>query len=89
MLPDDDVRRRKLFRVFEALVEYHHLSRGGAEVAVDGGVVGGAALWDPPGQWRQSRGAQLRAMPRLLLAFGPSIRRGVFAEELMAQAHPE
>ena len=89
MLPDDDVRTRKLHRVFEALVKYHHLSRGGVEVAEDGSALGGAALWDPPGRWRQSRGSQLRAMPRLLLAFGPSIRRGIVVEDLMAEAHPE
>lgn len=90
MLPDADLRRRRLHKLFEALTRHHHLSYGGVEVVPDaGGGIGGAALWDPPGRWRQSRGAELRAMPGLLLAFGRSLRRGLVAEELMKAAHPE
>jgi len=89
MLPDADQRRRKLHRLFAALTRYHHLSRGGVEVAPDGDGIGGAALWDPPGQWVHTRGEELRAMPSLLLAFGMSLRRGLEAEERMKKAHPE
>jgi GNAT superfamily N-acetyltransferase len=89
MLPDAQARRRKLHRLFEVLVRYHHLSRGGVEVATDGGGVGGAALWDPPGQWRHTRGEDLRAMPGLIRAFGRSLRRGFVADEMMKAAHPE
>lgn len=89
MLPDADLRRRKLHRLFAALTRYHHLSRGGVEVAPDGGGIGGAALWDPPGEWQTSRAEELRAMPRLLLAFGTSLRKGLEITELMKKAHPE
>jgi GNAT superfamily N-acetyltransferase len=92
MLPDADVRRRRLHTLFEALTRHHHLAHGGVEVACgdgDVGGVGGAALWDPPGTWRQTRFEELRAMPRLLLTFGRSLRRGLVAEELMKAAHPE
>jgi ribosomal protein S18 acetylase RimI-like enzyme len=89
MLPNANARRRKLHRLFAALTKHHHLSRGGVEVASDGSGIGGSALWDPPGQWRQTRVEQLRAMPSLLLAFGPSMSRGMAAEELMMKAHPE
>jgi GNAT superfamily N-acetyltransferase len=90
MLPDADARRRKLHKLFEALTRHHHLARGGVEVAPDDdGGIGGAALWDPPGEWRQTRGEELRAMPGLLLAFGRSLRRGLVAEEMMKAAHPE
>jgi GNAT superfamily N-acetyltransferase len=89
MLPDADLRRRKLHRLFASLTRHHHLSRGGVEVALDGNDVGAAALWDPPGRWRQTRGEQLRATPALLWAFGVSLRKGLVAEELMQRAHPE
>jgi ribosomal protein S18 acetylase RimI-like enzyme len=88
MLPDADLRRRKLHRLFAALTRYHHLARGGVEVAPNGDGIG-AALWDPPGQWQTSRIDELRAMPGLLLAFGASLRRGLEVEELMKEAHPE
>jgi ribosomal protein S18 acetylase RimI-like enzyme len=89
MLPDADLRRRKLHRLFAALTRYHHLSRGGVEVAPDGDGIAGAALWDPPRQWEHTRGEELRAMPTLLLAFGTSLRRGLEADELMKKNHPE
>lgn len=88
MLPDDDERRRKLHRLFGALTRHHHLSRGGVEVA-GGNVIGGAALWDPPGQWQQTRWEELRAMPALVLAFRTSMARGQAVSELMKRAHPE
>ena len=48
MLPDADLRRRKLHRLFAALTRHHHLARGGVEVAAvgrrhrRGGAVGSA-----------------------------------------------
>jgi ribosomal protein S18 acetylase RimI-like enzyme len=89
ILPDDEARRQKLHWLFAALTRYHHLSRGGVEVATDGTAIDAAALWDPPGQWRQTVGEQLRAMPRLLATFGLSITRGLVVEEMMAKVHPE
>jgi GNAT superfamily N-acetyltransferase len=89
MLPDAHLRRRKLHKLFEALTRHHHLAHGGVEVAPDGSGIGGAALWDPPGKWRQTRVEELRAMPALLMTFGTSLRRGIVAEEIMNAAHPE
>lgn len=90
MLPDADQRRRKLHKLFSALTRHHHLAQGGVEVVADiANVIGGAALWDPPGKWRQTRGEELRAMPGLLLAFGRSMKRGLVLEEMMKKAHPE
>lgn len=89
MLPDDDVRRRKLHRLFASLTRYHHLARGGVEVAPHGDGIGGAALWDPPGQWQTSRLSELRAIPGLYVAFGNSLRRGLIVEEMMKAVHPE
>lgn len=89
MLPDAGLRRRKLHRLFASLTRHHHLSRGGVEVAPSERGVGAAALWDPPGQWMQTRGEELRAMPGLLLAFGSALTRGMAVTESMKKAHPE
>lgn len=90
MLPDADVRRRRLHKLFEAMTRHHHLSRGGVEVVLDDdGGIGAAALWDPPGQWRHTSAEELRALPAMLLTFGRSVRRGVVADDAMKAAHPE
>jgi GNAT superfamily N-acetyltransferase len=101
MLPNADLRRRKLHRLFAALTRHHHLPRGGVEVASvrspgslrscppDGDGIGGAALWDPPGEWQSIRGEEFRAIPGLFLAFGMALRRGLAVTELMKKVHPE
>jgi ribosomal protein S18 acetylase RimI-like enzyme len=101
VLPDDGLRRRKLHKLFASITRYHHLSRGGVEVAPvtspeslhscppDGDGIGGAALWDPPGQWQTSRIDEFRAIPGLFLAFGASLRKGLELTELMKEVHPE
>jgi GNAT superfamily N-acetyltransferase len=102
MLPDANLRRRKLHRLFASLTRHHHLARAGVEVAPvssppgslrswppDADAIGGAALWDPPGEWRTTRAEELWAMPGLFLAFGRSLQRGLAAEEMMKKAHPE
>ncbi|WP_319451794.1 MULTISPECIES: GNAT family N-acetyltransferase [unclassified Mycobacterium] len=89
MLPDADLRRRKLHRLFASLTRHHHLARGGVEVAPEGAGIGAAALWDPPGEWKTTRAEELRAMPGLFLAFGTALNRGLAVTELMKAAHPE
>lgn len=88
MLPDDDARRRRLHRLFAALTRHHHLANGGVEVASVGSTIAAAALWDPPGRWRHTRGEELRAAPSMLLAFGAAVRRGMQVENLMRSRHP-
>lgn len=89
MLPDAEQRRRNLHRLFAALTRYHHLARGGVEVAPHGGGIGAAALWDPPGAWRHTRGEELRALPGLLLTFRRALSRGAVVADMMKDAHPE
>ena len=89
MLPDADLRRRKLHRLFAAMTRHHYLARGGTEVAAaHATAIGGAALWDPPGDGRpRVRGTADDARP--VPGFRSSLQRGVAAEELMKKAHPE
>jgi ribosomal protein S18 acetylase RimI-like enzyme len=98
MLPDPVARRRRLHRLFAALTRYHHLSRGGVEVASAvptmgaasaAPTIGAAALWDPPGGWQHTTAEELRAMPSLMLTFGRTLRRGQQVDELMKRHHPE
>ncbi|HTM85116.1 MAG TPA: GNAT family N-acetyltransferase [Mycobacterium sp.] len=89
LLPDARTRADRMARLFGALARHHHLPGGGAEVAGVDGTVGAVALWDPPNRWRPARGAQLRAIPALLAAFGSRLFVARDFEELMARAHPE
>lgn len=89
LLPDAQARRRKLHRLFAALTRYHHLARGGVEVATVDERIGAAALWDPPGAWRHGTVEQLRAAPGMLVTFGTAVLRGLRATELMKGVHPE
>jgi GNAT superfamily N-acetyltransferase len=91
-LPDDKTRAAQLRKFFAAVTRYHHLAGGGAEVASEGSTIGAAALWDPPGRWKQSFREQLMMMPSLILGFGFRLSAGrKFGEvlELMKQQHPE
>jgi len=89
MIPDDQVRRRRLPRLFAALTKYQHLDHGGVEVAASADGIGAAALWDPPGKWQQTRGDELRTGPIMLWTLGTAVLRGQAAAELMKKQHPE
>ncbi|WP_448420933.1 GNAT family N-acetyltransferase [Mycolicibacterium sp. XJ1819] len=88
MLPDGAGRRHALRLMFAAMIRHHFLHTGGAEVA-RGGHVGAAALWDPPGQWRNTRRQGLLMMPGFIRAFGLRARRGQQIAALMKANHPE
>lgn len=88
MLPDDGARERALGRMFATMVRHHFLRTGAPEVA-GGDRIGAAALWDPPGMWKQSRLQELRMMPGLFRAFGRQVGRGQQVNELMKKQHPQ
>lgn len=89
MVPDGRRRARALPRLFAAMTRHHFLAGGGAEVAEQGNRVGAAALWDPPGRWKQTRREELLMLPGVLLAMGRRSVRGQQLTELMKQHHPE
>jgi ribosomal protein S18 acetylase RimI-like enzyme len=92
IMPDDTVRAAHLSKFFASVTRHHHLAGGGVEVACDGPIVGAAALWDPPGRWKQSARAQLMMLPSFIFGFGPrlttSSKLGALLEQ-MKQQHPE
>ena len=55
MIPNNNERAKAMPRVFATMTRHHFLAGGGAEVASRDGVIGGAALWDPPGRWKMAR----------------------------------
>ncbi|WP_330256814.1 GNAT family N-acetyltransferase [Nocardia sp. NBC_00565] len=86
--PDAEKRATGVARLFSALTHFHHLSGGGVQVAVDdAGVIGGAALWDPPGRWRHSLWSDVCMLPALIRAFGSRIRVGKSVTDTLARHH--
>jgi ribosomal protein S18 acetylase RimI-like enzyme len=92
IMPDDKVRTAHLSKFFGTVARHHHLAGGGAEVACDGPTIGAAALWDPPGRWKQSAREQLMMLPSFIFGFGPRLatgrKLGALLEQ-MKQQHPE
>ncbi|HTZ13583.1 MAG TPA: GNAT family N-acetyltransferase [Mycobacterium sp.] len=92
IMPDDKSRVAHLRKFFATVTRHHHLAGGGAEVATDGSTIGAAALWDPPGRWKQSAREQAMMLPSFLLGFGFRLATGRKLGELlgqMKQHHPE
>lgn len=89
MMPDDARRARALPRIFAAMTRHHFLAGDATEVAGRDGGLGAAALWDPPGRWRQTPREELRMMPAFLLAMGRQVGRGQAMADLMKKNHPE
>lgn len=89
ILPEAASRAARLSTFFGTVTRHHHLGGGGVEVACDGEGIGAAALWDPPGGWKQSWHAQLRMVPALIGAFGRRTPAGRAVEGLLNANHPE
>ena len=89
MVPDDARRARALPRVFAAMTRHHFLAAGGVEIARRDGTLGAAALWDPPGRWKQTSWQELRLLPSCRRATGRQMRRGQEVTELMKTHHPQ
>ena len=92
IMPEDRTRAANLRRFFATVTRHHHFAGGGVEVASDGSTIGAAALWDPPGRWKQSSREQLMMLPSFILGFGFRLSVGRKLGDLlkrMKQQHPE
>lgn len=89
LLPDDKARAKALPPMFATLTTNHFIARGGSEVASRDGVIGAAALWDPPGLRKSSRIEELRMMPTLTWHFYARTEQTKTLGRLMEEAHPE
>jgi ribosomal protein S18 acetylase RimI-like enzyme len=91
IMPDDKTRAAHLRRFFATVTRHHHLAGGGVEVASDG-AIGAAALWDPPGRWKQTPREQVMMLPSFIRGFGLRLsigRKFGALLELMKRHHPE
>lgn len=90
MVADDRTRLRRLRRMYATQIRHHHLPGGGVEVVrgPDGAMMG-AAVWDPPNGWRQSRLTALRTLPSNILALGRHMRTARLMDEALGAAHPD
>jgi GNAT superfamily N-acetyltransferase len=92
IMPEGRTRAANLRRFFATVTRHHHFAGGGVEVAGDGSTIGAAALWDPPGRWKQSSREQLMMLPSFILGFGFRLSVGRKLGDLlnrMKQQHPE
>lgn len=89
LLPEDTARVKLLPRMFTTLIRHHFISRGGSEVASRGGTIGGATLWDPPGQRKSSRLEELRMMPSMMWNLRSRARQSQALMDVMEENHPE
>jgi ribosomal protein S18 acetylase RimI-like enzyme len=62
-------RRENVHGWYEVVTEAHYLDRGEVFVAEEDGEIAGCSMWSPPGGWRFSTRAEMRAtryaVPRL------------------------
>lgn len=92
IMPDDRTRAAHLRRFFGTATRHHHLAGGGVEVAREESAIGAAALWDPPGGWKQTPREQLMMLPSFVRGFGLRLsvgRKFGALLELMKRHHPE
>jgi GNAT superfamily N-acetyltransferase len=89
MLPDATARTKRMPWAFSAITRRHFLRRGAPEVAVRDQVIGGATLWDPPGQWKSTRLEQLLLMPGFLWIFRGRVSVMQEVQATMEKHHPE
>ncbi|MEV0296017.1 GNAT family N-acetyltransferase [Nocardia sp. NPDC050710] len=89
MLPDDRRRAAGLPHFYATMARYQFLAGGGSAVAVNGaGVMGGAALWAPPGHSHTSQLAWVRMMPGLIRAFGRRLMAAKLVGDTLERHHP-
>ncbi|AYA25991.1 MAG: GNAT family N-acetyltransferase [Rhodococcus sp. (in: high G+C Gram-positive bacteria)] len=88
MFPDEHHRIRRMTRFFAADARHHMVPLGATDIAESDGVVGGAAMWAPPGRWRSDMWTSLRLLPGFCAALGRYMKRGRQVDETLDAAHP-
>lgn len=88
MWPDEGRREHGLRRYFAAEARFHSVPVGGADIAERDEIVGGAALWAPPGAWKPTVWQSLRMWPRLAVALGGHPRAGIAVSAALEAVHP-
>lgn len=84
LFPDPSTSTRRLALTFRAYLR--DAMRSGTVLTTTGRL--GAALWKPPGHWKLSNVALLRAAPDLLRAFGTRVFASLEIERKVESQHP-
>lgn len=87
--PDAARRATAMPGFFRAMTRRHFLPGSGVEVAVSADGIGAAALWDPPGRWKQTPREQFFMAPAIVRAFRGRLGAGQALTEQMKAVHPE
>jgi ribosomal protein S18 acetylase RimI-like enzyme len=88
IFPDERMRRRRLPPFFASSLRGIPRA-GGAEVAVLGGRVLGAAVWLAPGAWRPPLWRQVVALPGVALRLGSRLPVASTTYGALLRVHPE
>jgi GNAT superfamily N-acetyltransferase len=86
LFPSPEGRVNKLQPFFAMLARLQHLPHGGCYTTDD---TTGAALWDPPGQWKMPGSAVLRAAPTLLSLMGLRTVNALRTLAVAEKVHPK
>lgn len=89
ILPDPRSRSSALPYFFATLLRHHFLTGTGTEIATRNAAIGAAALWAPPGRWKQTPPSELMMLPTLIWALGRRLVAGREVTELMKSVHPD
>lgn len=88
MLPDERSRERRAAGVFRTILRSQAMRYGGVDVACDGAVIVGGAIWLPPGHWAPTVGEQLRSLPGYARALGRGMGRASGLAAAIVKHHP-
>jgi GNAT superfamily N-acetyltransferase len=88
ILPDAQLRRRRLPQLFAVLLRRYYLGHGATEIVLAAGQVLGCGMWAPPGAWLPPAQRQLAAAPGIVRALGSRFRVTNSAFSAIARVHP-
>jgi GNAT superfamily N-acetyltransferase len=88
MMPDDRTRERGNRGMFATILRSHAMRYGGVEVACDGDVITGGAIWLPPDHWLPTTGEQLRSLPGFIRALGSRVSAASSLDSALVKHHP-
>ena len=89
LLPDPARRLGRVTRMFATVIGTESLRYGGVDIACDGEMILGGAVWLPPGHWKAGFREQIRAVPNHALALATAWDRAARYGRALEDAHPK
>ena len=85
LLPHESSRTRRLRQLFEGELKRFHLPFGQVWTTWD---IAGAAMWSPPGHWRERPRQAWMALPQAAVMLGTKLGAALKSIEVVERAHP-